>query len=237
MAVLLTALLSVIFATAGTAGLILLSIFDTLRHPHLHDGFLLLFIAGYILSAIFLCAEYQRLGIHFRNRRILRISFWVKLVFIIVELLLAICFAGLTFTGHTQQGAVFEWVVALIFTFWVLSFFVDLIPASRRRRGPGTNQPAIEMGHGSHGPHVVNDGGYNRDGYTHTTTTTTTTGGTAYGNGEANGYKTNQYTNGNGLLTNGAATAYGNGQVDGRADGYRGSSPAPSKPISASQNF
>lgn len=35
---------SIIFAIAGTCGLILLSIFDTLRHPRLHDGFLLLFM-------------------------------------------------------------------------------------------------------------------------------------------------------------------------------------------------
>ena len=77
--------IAILFAIAGTAGLILLSIFDTLRHPHLHDGFLLLFIAGYVLSAIFICAEYQRLGVHFREQRILRVSFWVKLVFIIVE--------------------------------------------------------------------------------------------------------------------------------------------------------
>ena len=97
---------SVIFGIAGTAGLILLSIFDTLRYPHLHDGFLLLFMydsqslsvmlvnsklihgmssVGYVLAAIFLCAEYQRLGIHFRNRRVLRLSFWGKLTFIILE--------------------------------------------------------------------------------------------------------------------------------------------------------
>jgi len=50
---------SIIASIAGAAGLILLSIFDTLRHPHLHDGFLVLFIAGYIVSAIFVCAEYQ----------------------------------------------------------------------------------------------------------------------------------------------------------------------------------
>lgn len=36
--------LLVVFAIMGTCGLILLSIFDTLRHPHLHDGFLLLFM-------------------------------------------------------------------------------------------------------------------------------------------------------------------------------------------------
>jgi len=55
--------LSIAFAILGTAGLILLSIFDTLRHPTLHDIFLLLFVVGYIVSAIFICWEYQRLGI------------------------------------------------------------------------------------------------------------------------------------------------------------------------------
>jgi Frag1/DRAM/Sfk1 family len=55
--------LSMAFAALGTAGLILLSIFDTLRHPTLHDIFLLLFMVGYIFSAVFICVEYQRLGI------------------------------------------------------------------------------------------------------------------------------------------------------------------------------
>jgi hypothetical protein len=55
--------LTIAFAIVGTAGLILLSIFDTVRHEMLHRIFLLLFIAGYVLSAVFICAEYQRLGI------------------------------------------------------------------------------------------------------------------------------------------------------------------------------
>jgi hypothetical protein len=54
--------LTIFFAILGTCGLILLSIFDTLQHHTLHDIFLLLFIAGYCLSAIFICWEYQRLG-------------------------------------------------------------------------------------------------------------------------------------------------------------------------------
>jgi hypothetical protein len=54
--------LSMVFALVGTVGLILLSIFDTLRHPTLHDIFLLLFVVGYVVSAIFVCWEYQRLG-------------------------------------------------------------------------------------------------------------------------------------------------------------------------------
>lgn len=57
------AILTILFAVLGTAGLILLSIFDTKRHHQLHYIFLLLFIVGYLLSAICTCWEYQRLGI------------------------------------------------------------------------------------------------------------------------------------------------------------------------------
>ena len=38
------AVLSIFFAIAGAAGLVLLSIFDTVQYPRLHDGFLLLFL-------------------------------------------------------------------------------------------------------------------------------------------------------------------------------------------------
>jgi hypothetical protein len=51
------------------------------------------FIIGYIVSAIFTCWGYQRLGIHYRQHSILRISFWVKLAFII---------AGKSYPSPTQ---------------------------------------------------------------------------------------------------------------------------------------
>jgi hypothetical protein len=135
---------SIIFAIAGSAGLILLSIFDTYHHPRLHDGFLLLFIGGYIISAIFTCAEYQRLGIHYRNHRIIRISFWVKL---------AIVFVSTNFTKRYNVAAVFEWVVALVFTFYVLSFLLDLLPSVRTKHHvpQGFREgPAIEKGETRH---------------------------------------------------------------------------------------
>ncbi|KEF63079.1 uncharacterized protein A1O9_01055 [Exophiala aquamarina CBS 119918] len=126
-------MLAIISAVGGSAGLILLSIFDTYRHPHLHDGFLLLFLGGYILSAIFICASYQRLGIHYREHRVLRISFWVKLAFILIELALAGVFIGTSFTHHRNIAAVFEWIVALVFTGYILSFLLDLLPSVRSR--------------------------------------------------------------------------------------------------------
>ncbi|GAO17018.1 hypothetical protein UVI_02022070 [Ustilaginoidea virens] len=171
--------LSIVFAVAGAAGLILLSVFDVLHHKNLHDGFLLLFIGGYMLSAVFTCWEYQRLGISMfhpwvprnplakhrrqnqttterrgrlfllqspvacladpsipenRQHRILRSSFWVKLAFILVELVLAVVFASTSFTRNRNVAAVFEWVIAFIFTFYIASFIIDLRPAVRTRR-------------------------------------------------------------------------------------------------------
>ncbi|KAJ6438675.1 tyrosine kinase protein [Purpureocillium lavendulum] len=125
--------LTIAFAIIGTCGLILLSIFDTWRHPRLHDVFLLLFIAGYLLSAVFTCWEYQRLGIKHREHRVLRASFWVKLTFILVELVLAIVFASTSFTHNNNVAAVIEWVIAFIFTFYILSFVIDLLPAIHTR--------------------------------------------------------------------------------------------------------
>jgi len=144
--------LSIIAAIVGAAGLILLSIFDTLRHPHLHDIFLCLFIGGYIVSAIFICAEYQRLGIHFREHSVLRISFWIKLAFILVELALAIAFGVCSNKGRRNVAAVLEWIIALIYFFFVLSFFIDFMPAIRTKHHQSRETEmnvAMEQGDGS----------------------------------------------------------------------------------------
>ena len=77
--------LSIVAATVGAVGLILLTIYDNHDYQKMHDICLGVFILGYIVSAIFICWEYQRLGIHYREHSILRISFWVKLAFIIAE--------------------------------------------------------------------------------------------------------------------------------------------------------
>jgi len=138
--------LSIAFAICGTAGLILLSIFDTYHHPHIHDGCLLLFIAGYVISAIFICIEYQRLGVKYREHRILRASFWIKLTFILVELVLAIAFAS-TFSNDSHQdvAAILEWVIAFIFTGYALSFLIDLVPAVKTHGARKGDQTELEM--------------------------------------------------------------------------------------------
>ncbi|KKY16703.1 putative sfk1-like membrane protein [Diplodia seriata] len=126
-------IIAIIGAIVGAAGLILLSIFDTLRHPKLHDVFLGLFIGGYIVSAIFVCIEYQRLGVYHRKSQLLRGSFYLKLAFIFVEFGLAIAFGILGNNHHRNTAAILEWVIALIYACYVWSFAIDFIPALRTK--------------------------------------------------------------------------------------------------------
>ncbi|KAJ2902981.1 hypothetical protein MKZ38_010565 [Zalerion maritima] len=127
--------LTILFAVLGAAGLILLSVFDTNNYPKIHDGFLLLFMGGYVLSAIFICWEYQRLGAKNRNHRVLRVGFWIKLAFIMIEVALSVVFIGTMFTGNYDVSAVFEWVIAFVFSFYVFSFVIDLYPAIYTKQG------------------------------------------------------------------------------------------------------
>ncbi|KXL50563.1 hypothetical protein M433DRAFT_61694 [Acidomyces richmondensis BFW] len=126
-------ILATIFAMIGAAGLILLTIFDTKDYHHVHDAMLVVFIAGYIISAIFICAEYQRLGIHFREYRHLRLSFWTKLAFIFVELGLAIGFGVENDKKQYNRAAILEWTISLIYIFYVWSFIFDFLPAIRTK--------------------------------------------------------------------------------------------------------
>jgi uncharacterized membrane protein YhaH (DUF805 family) len=140
-------IISILASIVGAAGLILLAIFDTLRHPQIHNGMLTLFIGGYIVSAIFICAEYQRLGIHYREYRILRASFWIKLGFIFIEVALAIAF-GITLnnSNHNRNTAgVIEWIVALVYAFYIMSFFLDFLPARRSKDGHSMTSEEMAM--------------------------------------------------------------------------------------------
>ncbi|KAI0154183.1 hypothetical protein GGR57DRAFT_467488 [Xylariaceae sp. FL1272] len=127
--------LSLIFAAVGTVGLTFLSGFDVAHYQTLHDSFLVLFIGGYLFSAIFLCWEFQKLGKKYRQHRILRASFWVKLAFIIVEVALVVAFVVFSYKKDYNHAAIFEWTISLVFTFYVMSFIIDLWPAVATKQG------------------------------------------------------------------------------------------------------
>jgi len=204
-----------IAAIVGAAGLILLTIFDCKNHNRLHNIFLAVFIIGYIVSAIFICWEYQRLGIHYREHSVLRISFWIKLFFIITEICLAIAFAVCSKKDIWNVAAVLEWVVAFIYCLYVLSFFIDFLPALRTKHHQ-SKQTEVQM---------LEEGGSDTD----------------FGDGAANSH---QYFRGNTAshaphlsgASNGYANGNSNGYVSHDAHGYP--RPAVNEPAPmASRNF
>lgn len=156
-------IISVLAAIIGAAGLILLSIFDTLRYPHVHDAMLAVFIIGYVVSAIFICAEYQRLGVKYRQHSILRMSFWIKLAFIFIEVGLAIGFGVTNQRGNYNTAAILEWIIALIYICYVASFIMDFIPAvhSKHHRFPTVEE--IEQGRAEGLPSVTGGPTYSHE--------------------------------------------------------------------------
>jgi hypothetical protein len=75
---------------------------------------------------------------------VLRISFWIKLAFIFVELGLAIAFGVCNRKSIWNTAAILEWIIALIYTFYVWSFAIDFIPAVRTKHHKG-GDPEVEV--------------------------------------------------------------------------------------------
>ncbi|RPD59993.1 hypothetical protein L226DRAFT_463244 [Lentinus tigrinus ALCF2SS1-7] len=136
--------LAILGSFIGGCGLILLSIFDTKRFTSLHRVFLLVFIVGVGLSAIFTVVEYHWISRDFDEVRKLRAAYIAKGVIAGILILLAIVFAALLFT-ITDAGAVVEWTIAFGYTFYLLTFFWDLRMSKGVHRGELSRQRLIAM--------------------------------------------------------------------------------------------
>ncbi|KAG6857215.1 hypothetical protein H0H87_007634 [Tephrocybe sp. NHM501043] len=148
--------LAILGAFIGGAGLILLAVFDTKRHPSAHRAFLLVFIVGVALSAIFTIIEYRWISKGFSEIRRLRIAYIAKAIIAGLLILLSIAFAATLFV-KPDVGAILEWIIAFGFTFYLLTFVYDLRQAKgvpkgqykRERMLAGLNsdtQPMSERG-------------------------------------------------------------------------------------------
>lgn len=126
--------LAIASSVMGGAGIILLSIFDTKRHTSIHRVFLLVFIVGVALSAIFTVAEFAWLKKDYRFHTQLRTAYITKIVIVTILVVAAIAFAVCLFVAK-DAGAVLEWFIAFGFTFYILTFWYDLRQAKGVRRG------------------------------------------------------------------------------------------------------
>jgi len=118
-------ILAMLGSFLGGLGLILLSIFDTKRHTSAHRAFLLVFMVGVALSAIFTIIEYYWLSKDFPEVRRLQYAYIAKAIIASILICLAIAF-GVALYNSTNAGAVLEWTIAFGFTFYLLTFFHDL---------------------------------------------------------------------------------------------------------------
>ncbi|KAF8310490.1 hypothetical protein DL93DRAFT_2035074, partial [Clavulina sp. PMI_390] len=128
-------------ATIGGVAITLVSCFNTNSFPRAHDVFLLFFMIGVALSAIFTTAELGLLDVyhqdHQRIHGLLRLSYILKIVLVVVDVALAIAFGITLFQSDSVHNvsAVLEWAVAFIFTFYLLTFVLDLWPARVAEKG------------------------------------------------------------------------------------------------------
>ncbi|KAK2460989.1 hypothetical protein APHAL10511_007459 [Amanita phalloides] len=127
-------ILAIAGSVIGGMGLILLSVFDTRRFTSLHRAFLLVFMVGVALSAIFIIAEYRWLSKDFIHATYLRIAYVTKATIAGILILLSIAFAVALYRSHSA-GAVLEWIIGFGFTFYLLTFFFDLRNSKGRYRG------------------------------------------------------------------------------------------------------
>ncbi|KAJ5308769.1 hypothetical protein N7508_004148 [Penicillium antarcticum] len=139
---------SFFFTVLGSTGLILLSVFDNIDHHLTHDVFVTIFIVGYLISAALMCLDYVHLGIsHALREPMIFTSFVIKLSFIIVELSLVIVFRVTEAIHYNENNmaATLEWVIAFVFTGYILSFIVDLLPSTQKQLHVEKGYEQLEM--------------------------------------------------------------------------------------------
>jgi len=127
-------ILAILGSFIGGLGLILLSVFDTKRFPSAHQAFLLVFIVGVGLSAIFTIMEFRWISKDYVELRKLKLAYMMKGVIASILIILAIAFA-ITLFKAKDVGAVLEWTIAFGYTFYLLTFFYDLRMAKGVHRG------------------------------------------------------------------------------------------------------
>jgi len=145
--------LAVFWAAAGTAGLILLAVFNTANYHEDHDIFLLVFMAGVVLSAISTISEYWWLRRDYAHVTRLRRSYIIKAVIIICALGTAIGFAVTLFTSKQNTAAALEWATAGLFWLYLLSFVYDLWPvkaSNGSRRSASEEEKEIDFQRRNH---------------------------------------------------------------------------------------
>lgn len=120
---------AIFFSIPGQIGIILVAVFDSKNHSHTHFSMLILFIVCIGISCMCTIAEFFYLDNSYSGVRRLRVSYFFKLLWLIVAVILAIGFAVCNRTDKDNVAAVFEWFLAFFYGIYLLILAYDLLPA------------------------------------------------------------------------------------------------------------
>lgn len=126
--------MAIAFSICGQIGIILVAVFDTVRYSHVHIAMLCLFLVGCGLSIFCTTCEFFVLDRTYRDLNKLRISYFIKGVWLVIAIILVIFLAAFWRNSKTV-AAVFEWALAFWYGFYLLVLSYDLFPAATTKRG------------------------------------------------------------------------------------------------------
>lgn len=93
------------------------------------------FMGGVGLSSIFMAMEFFLLDRAYREQNRLRISYFLKLLWIAIALVFAILMGAFWGSGKKSVGAVFEWTLCFFYGFYLMILAFDLYPAAVTPKG------------------------------------------------------------------------------------------------------
>jgi uncharacterized membrane protein YidH (DUF202 family) len=127
--------LSIIFAIIGQIGILLVAVFDTVRHSRVHVSMLCVFLVGIGLSICCTTYEFFWLDKSYREKNRLRVSYFIKSIWLVVAIILAVCFCITWRKASRPVAAGFEWTLAFWYGLYLLILTYDLYPASHTAKG------------------------------------------------------------------------------------------------------
>ena len=119
--------LALLFGLLGCVSLTLLTVFDTARHHYHHRVFLLLYMLSIIISALFTTLEYYYLGRITRTHQDWN-KYIAKASLLTLEGSFSVGFAICAALKRETAGAILEWIIAFVFTLYLITFYFDLRP-------------------------------------------------------------------------------------------------------------
>lgn len=133
------AAISVGLAAVGQIGVICVAVFDSVNHEMIHYAMLVIFILFVGASTICTFVEYVYLDRYNPDCLHIKISTWLKLAWLVLELALVVTFVATN--GYPNICAIFEWAVSFAFPFYTLCLVLDLAPAKTSR----SQTPDLEL--------------------------------------------------------------------------------------------